>query len=142
MADIYSKEFRSSIMSKVASKNTSLELLVFEQLRERSVDFEKHVKVFNCTPDIVFSDIKLAIFLDGDFWHGYGAKAWLHKLPQYWQLKIKKNMRRDSNNFRRLRRHGWTVLRLWGHEIKKNPSEVAMLIHDLVIALQVLQKNI
>lgn len=142
MADVFSKELRTSIMSKVSNKNTSLELLVFSKLRARSIAFRKHVKVLNCTPDILFPDIMLAVFLDGDFWHGYRSKAWLHKLPIYWQLKIKRNIRRDVNNFRRLRRGGWIVVRFWGHEIKKSPSGVATSIHDLVIALAVLQKDL
>jgi DNA mismatch endonuclease, patch repair protein len=66
---------------------------------------------------------RIAIFCDGDFWHGYryGQKKRLAK--KFWRDKIENNMRRDRRYGRKLRRDGWSVLRLWEHDIEKNPEK-------------------
>jgi DNA mismatch endonuclease (patch repair protein) len=74
-------------------------------------------------PDIVFPVLRTAIFVDGDFWHGYHFCKWGKKLPEYWKRKIETNQRRDRRNFQKLRRRGWFVIRIWEHSIKKNLSE-------------------
>jgi len=124
MTDKFDKETRSAIMSKIKSKNTSLEinfrkLLWKHGLRGYRVHYNLPGK-----PDIVFVSKRIAIFLDGDFWHGYNWKK-LGKIPpkQYWQKKIQKNIDRDKKYNRILRSDGWTVLRFWEHEIKDDPEK-------------------
>ncbi len=63
---------------------------------------------------------RLVVFVDGDFWHGWRFPLWCAKLTPYWKRKIERNRRRDRLNFRRLRRRGWRVLRLWGHQVEKD----------------------
>ncbi len=67
--------------------------------------------------DIVFRRAKVAVFVDGDFWHGWRLPAWEHKLSPFWRDKLHANRTRDRRNFRRLRADGWRVVRIWQHEI-------------------------
>lgn len=74
-------------------------------------------------PDIAFVSRKIAVFVDGDFWHGYQFHKKRHKLPSaFWVEKIQNNMRRDRRNRRALRAMGWSYVRLWEHEIMKKPD--------------------
>jgi DNA mismatch endonuclease (patch repair protein) len=72
------------------------------------------------SPDIAIPSKKKAVFIDGDFWHGYGFSERRSKLPGYWVNKIKTNIKRDLKNKRRLKKEGWTFMRVWEHEIEKN----------------------
>lgn len=136
MADRLSKSQRSELMSKVKQKNTALELIVFFELKNRKIVFRKHVKGLPGSPDIVILPEKIAVFIDGDFWHGYRYSRWKHKMTDYWQQKIERNITRDKKNFARLRRAGWVVRRFWGHEVKSDPARVVDEIQDLLIAIQ------
>ena len=62
-------------------------------------------------PDIVFTKRKIAIFIDGDFWHGYRFPTWKDSLSDFWQKKIEQNRIRDRKNFNKLRKRGWKVIR-------------------------------
>lgn len=110
-------------MSRVKSKNTALEKKVCSSLFEKGLRFRKHVRTLPGTPDIVFPKVRLAIFVDGDFWHGYRFPSWRFTMSDFWQKKISMNRVRDRRNFAKLRRMGWKVIRIWQHEIEKNPSK-------------------
>lgn len=110
-------------MSRIRSKNTSLEvnfrkLLWKNGLRGYRIHYSLPGK-----PDIVFVSKRIAIFLDGDFWHGYNWKK-LGKIPpkKYWQGKIQKNIDRAKKYNRQLKKEGWIVLRFWEHEILNKPD--------------------
>lgn len=118
MADRLSPERRSRLMSRVRSTNTDIERALRSELHRRGLRFRKHVRRLPGSPDIVFGPAKVAVFVDGDFWHGYRFRLWGPKLPQYWQNKIRTNRSRDARNFVALRRAGWKVLKIWGHSIK------------------------
>lgn len=122
MPDHLTPEQRFRAMSNVKLKDGSLEVIVRSELHRRGYRFKKHVKTLPGTPDAVFLKEKIAIFIDGDFWHGYRFPAWEHKLKDFWKEKIRANRRRDQKNFRKLRRMGWRVIRIWQHEIKKDPE--------------------
>lgn len=111
-------------MSRVRNRDTDLERLVRSELHKRGYRFRKHVKELPGTPDIVFPRAKVAVFVDGDFWHGYRFPAWRYTIKEFWQNKIQINRDRDRRNFRRLRSMGWGVIRVWKHEIKHNPDGV------------------
>lgn len=83
--DYLSKARRSEVMANVKGKNTSLEKAMFALLRHENVKFWRHVKALPGKPDIVFPSQKIAIFVDGDFWHGYKYSVWGHKLQPYWE---------------------------------------------------------
>jgi DNA mismatch endonuclease (patch repair protein) len=122
MADRRTPEQRFRAMSNVRLKDGSLELVIRSELHKRGYRFRKHVKSLPGKPDAVFMREKLAVFIDGDFWHGYRLPAWEHKLNDFWRQKIRTNRKRDRNNFRRLRSMGWDVIRLWQHEILADPK--------------------
>jgi DNA mismatch endonuclease (patch repair protein) len=67
----------------------------------------------------------VAVFVDGDFWHGWRFSESKDKLAPYWRAKIEGNMRRDADNFGRLTKMGWTVVRLWEHEIEADAPTCA-----------------
>lgn len=116
--DVFSKRKRSEIMSKIRSKNTRAEKLVFSELRKRGIYFQKHYSRVAGKPDIALPRRKKAVFIDGDFWHGWQFEKNKHRLPKkYWLDKIKQNMARDKINRALFKAKGWKVLRVWEHEI-------------------------
>lgn len=118
--DIMSPETRSRVMSRIKGKDTRPEQLVMAGLRARGIEFETHVRDLPGRPDIVFLTSRLAVFIDGDFWHGWRFPLWKHKLSEKWREKIAATRQRDQRNFRKLRRSGWTVIRIWEHQIEKD----------------------
>jgi DNA mismatch endonuclease (patch repair protein) len=114
---------RSAVMSRIRGKGTKPELVVAGLLASAGLQWEEHAKDLRGRPDFVLRESRVAIFVDGDFWHGWRFPAWRLKLSEKWERKIEGNRARDARNFRALRRAGWTVLRLWEHQIKKSPSD-------------------
>ena len=120
MADIFSKEKRSEIMSRIRPEGTKPETLVFRELRKRGIYFQRHYKGIAGSPDVALPRKKLAVFIDGDFWHGYRFGSYRDRLPKdYWLGKIEANIRRDRRHKRILYKNGWKVLRVWEHQLKK-----------------------
>ena len=98
-------------------KDTSIELLFRKALWRSGVRYRKNCKDILGTPDVAIKKYKLAVFCDGDFWHGkeyHGVKN--HK--KFWDEKIKRNQERDLEYTIRLRDEGWTVLRFWESDIR------------------------
>lgn len=121
MSDCFTKEKRSEIMSKIRSKNTKIETLVFRELRRKGIYFQKHYKKAPGSPDIALPRKKIAVFIDGDFWHGYQFSKRKDKLPKkYWKEKIENNIKRDRSNRAKLCRKGWKVFRVWEHEVSRD----------------------
>lgn len=120
MADNLKPEQRRYCMSRVRGKDTSLEIAVRSALHRRGLRFRKNVSALPGRPDVVFPRYKVAVFIDGDFWHGYRLHYWADKLSPQWREKIEQTRRRDRANRTALRRMGWTVVRVWGHEVKRD----------------------
>lgn len=121
MPDKFSKEKRSEIMSRINSKNTKAEIMVFRELRKRGIYFQKHYKRIEGNPDIALPRKKKAVFIDGDFWHGYEYEKLISRLPkEYWKEKIIRNVERDKKYTLSLKNKGWQVLRVWEHVVKKD----------------------
>jgi len=104
-------------MKRVKLKDGSLEKLVQRELRAKGLKFRRHARELPGKPDIVFLKEKVAVFVDGDFWHGWRLPAWEYKLSKFWRDKLRANRARDQRNFRRLRAHGWKLIRIWQHEL-------------------------
>lgn len=137
MADIFSKEKRSWIMSRIRSSNTKLETAFLKHLSsslyQKGYRYRKHYSRLPGKPDIVFVRQKIAIFLDGDFWHGYNLKKLGKRVPKkYWFPKIEKNIQRDKRINSTLRKSGWIVLRFWEHDLKKNTHKVIKKVEQLL----------
>lgn len=105
-------------MSRVKSTNNDLEMRVRAALHRRGFRFRTHVRSLPGRPDIVLARYRIAVFVDGDFWHGFNFPRWRHKMAQFWQTKIATNRARDARNFRKLRRGDWLVIRIWQHQLK------------------------
>lgn len=120
MADFISKDKRSKIMSSIKGKDTKVEIKLRKILHKKGYRFRVNYKIKG-KPDMVFVSRKIAIFVDGDFWHGYNWKK-LGKIPPsgFWQDKIKRNIKRDREVTKFLVREGWKVIRIWEHEINSN----------------------
>ena len=119
--DIFTKKKRSEVMSKIRSRNTAPELFLRTALRGNYMRYQP--KYILGSPDFGSKKHKIAIFVDGDFWHGYNWKK-LGKVPpkKYWQKKIQKNIDRAKKYNKMLKKDGWKVIRLWEHEVKRNPN--------------------
>lgn len=109
-------------MQRVKSKDSEIEKILRNALWNKGHRYRKNVKDVFGHPDIVFKSKKVAIFCDSEFWHGYD---WEHKKNEiktrqdFWIPKIERNMQRDKEVNMKLSEEGWTVLRFWGTEIKK-----------------------
>ena len=118
--DNLTKKQRSYCMSRVKGKDTGIEKAVRSSLHNRGFRFRKHVKDLPGKPDVVFKREKVAVFIDGDFWHGYRFPVWEHKVSDFWKNKIASNRKRDIKNHSKLKRMGWKVVRIWQHELNKD----------------------
>lgn len=107
-------------MSKIRGKDTGPELALAAAMAEHGWEWESHARDLSGRPDFVFRDAKVVVFVDGDFWHGWLFSQWRDKLSEKWETKIESNRRRDDRNHRVLRRAGWTVVRIWEHQIEKD----------------------
>lgn len=116
MADKISREKRSKIMSAIHSKNTKPELALRKALWAKGFRYRIHYGDEKI--DVAFPSSKVAIFIDGCFWHGCPIHSHLPKSNrQYWVPKLKKNILRDEQTTRKLTQEGWRVLRFWEHEL-------------------------
>ncbi|WP_205512567.1 very short patch repair endonuclease [Rhodopseudomonas sp. BR0M22] len=113
---------RSALMSRIRGKGTKPELLIARLLADAGLTWEEHARDLRGRPDFVLRETQVAIFVDGDFWHGWRFPKWRLKLSEKWERKIEANRLRDARNFRALRRQGWRVVRLWEHQVKKDPA--------------------
>ena len=101
--DNLTKKQRSYCMSRVKGKDTGIEKAVRSSLHNRGFRFRKHVKDLPGKPDVVFKREKVAVFIDGDFWHGYRFPVWEHKVSDFWKNKIASNRKRDIKNHSKLK---------------------------------------
>jgi len=121
MADVFSRRKRSEVMSKVRSrgnKATEIALAILFR-RNRITGWRRHQNVFG-KPDFLFRRNRLALFVDGCFWHGCPR---CYRRPKsnrkFWDAKIARNRERDRHVSRELRRLGWRVIRIWEHELAR-----------------------
>lgn len=122
MADVFSPEKRSWVMSRIRGKNTGIDRTMKSILEGLGCSYEMYPKM-DGNPDFVIAGGRIAIFCDGDFWHGYRYHEKKKPAKKFWRDKIDGNIRRDKRTSRRLRSHGWSVLRFWEHDIESNPEK-------------------
>ena len=131
MADVFDKEKRSDIMRQVKSKkNKSTELRLIEIFKQNGIAGWRRNYPVKGRPDFVFPKQKIAVFVDGCFWHGHDCRNTRPADNQdYWQQKRERNMKHDQEVTAMFEERGWTVLRIWECELKK--SNVGVLLHKL-----------
>lgn len=123
-------------MSLIKSKDTKLELIFFNNLKpllRKGYRYRKHFAGIAGKPDLILPKQRIAIFLDGDFWHGYNFKKLKRRLPKnYWRAKIARNIERDKLTNAILKKSGWKVVRIWEHDVKKNPAKVTARVSKMI----------
>lgn len=119
MADVFTKAKRSEVMSRIRGRgNKATELAMMRLFRQHHISgWRRHQPVFG-KPDFVFRKLKVAVFVDGCFWHGCAkhSKVPLNNRP-FWDNKLKANKRRDRLVIHTLKSQGWRVLRVWEHDL-------------------------
>ena len=120
----------STVKSRIRSGNTRAELQLRKTLFALGLRYRLHVAYLPGRPDVVFSGSRVAVFCDGDFWHGRNWRARRARLKAgtnagYWIDKIRYNMARDKRQTRQLQREGWIVIRIWESVILQDPSAAA-----------------
>jgi DNA mismatch endonuclease (patch repair protein) len=121
MSDIFTKSKRSQVMSRIRSSgNKETELALAKLLRRNKIiGWRRHQPIFG-KPDFIFRKAKIAIFVDGCFWHSCPRHATRPKTnPAFWRKKLARNQARDLTVTRTLRAQGWKVLRLWEHDLAR-----------------------
>jgi DNA mismatch endonuclease (patch repair protein) len=132
MSDTFSTEQRSAIMRKVKSKgNASTELRLIALFKARGFSgWRRNYPAFG-KPDFVFLAQKIAVFVDGCFWHGHDCRNTKPKDNEaYWRQKIERNRRRDAEVSENLRARGWTVVRFWECELRNEELVVERLLRE------------
>jgi DNA mismatch endonuclease (patch repair protein) len=120
MTDVFSEAKRSEVMSKIRGKgNKATEIALISVFRKNGITgWRRNYKIFG-KPDFVFNKQKLAIFVDGCFWHQCPFHATLPRHNQeFWLKKLTANVERDREVTEHLQQRGWNVMRIWEHELR------------------------
>lgn len=120
------------IMSSIKSKNTLPEIILGKAMWNLGLRYRKHYNIKG-KPDFVFIGPKIAVFCDGDFWHGNNWRLRglnsldeeLKRYSEFWKNKILKNIDRDKKINNELTKNGWYILRFWESDIKQDPEGCA-----------------
>ena len=126
---------RSYCMSRIRGKDTSIEKMLSRALWHRGLRFRKNSSAIYGHPDISIRKYKIAIFCDGDFWHGYdweNRKEDIKSNRDYWIPKIERNIAKDEETNHVLTAMGYHVIRVWEHEIRNSlPDVVSMIVRTI-----------
>ncbi len=133
MADVFTRKRRSEIMAAVHSRgNKETEIRLISMLRAAGITGWRRHRSLPGHPDFVFPQSRLAVFVDGCFWHGC---RWHCRMPQgnreYWEHKIARNCARDRATNQVLRHAGWRVLRIWGHSLRSPDAVLRRITSEL-----------
>lgn len=130
-------------MSRVHTKNTCIELQLRKALWHKGIRYRVNYAVLPGKPDIVITKSRIAIFCDGEFWHGKDwatSKKKLHTNREFWISKIEKTKQRDAAIDKELQSLGWQVIRFWGKDIEKRIDECVECVQDAILQ-DIVQKS-
>lgn len=139
--DVLTPEQRRKNMQNIHSKNTSIEMVLRKALWHKGYRYRKNYSQLPGSPDIVLTKYKIAIFCDGEFFHGKDWEVLKPRLEkgkngEFWVSKIARNRERDNEINKKLLFMGWTVIRFWGNDIKKNTDECVKVIEETIFELK------
>lgn len=139
--DVLTPEQRRKNMQHIHSKNTSIEVALRKALWHKGYRYRKNYSQLPGSPDIVLTKYKIAIFCDGEFFHGKDWEVLKPRLQkgkngEFWISKISRNKERDDEINKKLLFMGWTVLRFWGTDIKKNVDECIKVIEETIFEIR------
>jgi DNA mismatch endonuclease (patch repair protein) len=133
MTDVLSKLQRSYNMSRIRGSDTRPELMLRKAIWKQGLRYRLSVKLPG-KPDLVFPRFKATVFIDGCFWHGCPIHlVWPKSNAAFWKKKINGNKLRDAIVTQQLKNYGWLVIRVWEHQIHKNPNQCALRIKRKLI---------
>lgn len=140
MPDDLTQEQRRKNMQHIKSSDTKIEILLRKALWGKGYRYRKNLKTLPGRPDIVLPKYKIVIFCDSEFFHGKDWETLQQKLEksnnsEYWIRKIAKNRKRDDEINKELLFLGWTVVRFWGNDIKKNTEGCLRTIEEIIFDL-------
>ena len=125
MADVFDKDKRSEIMRHVRSKgNKSTELKLIEIFKAHDITGWRRNYQVKGHPDFVFPKKRIAVFVDGCFWHGHGCRKTPSANADYWEKKRQRNIDHDRAVTTMFEGRGWTVIRIWECELRKKNAEI------------------
>ncbi|MDL2302465.1 very short patch repair endonuclease [Lachnospiraceae bacterium OttesenSCG-928-D06] len=137
MGDVLTPEQRHKNMQHIKNKDTTIEVILRKALRAKGYRYRKNYKELPGKPDIVLTKYKIVIFCDGEFFHGKDWEVLKPRLEnsnnsEFWISKISRNRERDDGVNKQLLFLGWTVIRFWGKDIKKNTDECISVIEEAI----------
>ena len=137
MADVLTPQQRHKNMKNIKAADTKIEVLLRKKLWEKGYRYRKNYKELPGKPDIVLTKYKIAIFCDGEFFHGKDWEILQPKLAKsrngtFWVNKILRNKERDEEVNKQLLFLGWTVIRFWGKDIARNPDACLKVIEETI----------
>lgn len=138
--DVFDKEKRSAVMSRIRSKDTKPEMIVRRYLYSRGYRYMKNVKRLPGTPDIVLKKYGIVIFIHGCFWHGHPDSHMPHSNVEFWERKISRNRRRDECNKEALKKMGWKVMTIWECQLKPSVRRQTLLEMEYLINCSYLER--
>lgn len=146
MPDVLTPEQRRKNMQHIRGKDTTIEVILRKALWARGYRYRKNYKGIPGSPDIVLTKYKIAIFCDGEFFHGKDWEVLKPRLEksnnsEFWIKKISRNLERDDEINKKLLFMGWTVIRFWGNEIKKNTDECIRVIEETIFDIKLGEIN-
>lgn len=135
--DNLTKEQRKKNMQNIRAKDTKIEIVLRKALWKKGYRYRKNYKKLPGCPDIALTKYKIAIFCDGEFFHGKDWNELEMRLQKgdnssYWIKKISRNMQRDDEINKRLQYEGWTVIRFWGKDILRHTEECITVIEECI----------
>lgn len=134
MPDVYDAATRSRVMRQVKGRDTKPELLLRKALwRLGARGYRLHRRDLAGRPDVAFISHKVAVFVDGAWWHGHPTKWWKGRSGEYWDRKVERNIARDRQADASLQAQGWTVVRLWDFEVLRDADGAAQQVVDALV---------
>lgn len=139
--DNLTPEQRKKNMKNIRSSNTTIEIVLRKALWNKGYRYRKNYKLLPGSPDIAITKYKIAIFCDGEFFHGKDWEVLRPRLEkgnnsEYWIKKISRNRERDEIVDKQLLFMGWTVIRFWGNDIKRHLEDCLQVVDELVFEIQ------
>ena len=140
--DNLTAEQRKKNMQHIRSDNTKIEAILRKALWNKGYRYRKNYTELPGKPDIVLTKYKIAIFCDGEFFHGKDWEVLKPKLEkgnnsEYWVKKITRNRERDEDVTKKLLSMGWTVIRFWGNDIKKHTEDCVQVVEETVYEIMI-----
>ena len=146
MADVLTPAQRRKNMQHIKNKDTKIEVILRKALWKKGYRYRKNYKEIPGKPDIALTKYKIAIFCDGEFFHGKDWEILKPRLEksnnsQFWINKIHRNRERDEEINKQLLFMGWTVIRFWGTDIQKNLDECIRVIEETIWKLKMNEED-